>query len=369
MTLTAIGRQARGDAAPRGLIARLGPAVIRRMDMDAVVAELDVDAVASRLDLDKLLARLDMDAIVDRLDVDAVASRLDLDKLLARLDMDAIVDRLDVDAVASRLDLDKLVARLDMAQLTADATQDVALSGLDLLRRQLVRADRTVEGTVDRLMGRPPGTRPDAPGDLDVTIPVAVEEPAPSVAVEQDPVIRRRAVSGHYAGPITRLLALAGDVFAALGSYGFVGAATLYLLSTVTGVDLTIGSGGWLNLVLLASWTLLWFWVPVAYFGRTPAMAVLGIAVVRRDGGIVNGRRALLRALMLPLSIAVVALGLVGMVIGRERRTFHDAVAGTVAVYDWGSREAEQPITIREQLQARVRRRRNLTHSSTQDRH
>jgi uncharacterized RDD family membrane protein YckC len=342
-----------------GMIGRIAPAVIRRVDMDAVVAELDVDAIAARLDMDAIAARLDMDAIVDRLDVDNIASRLDLDKLLARLDMDAIVDRLDVDAIAMRLDLDKLLARLDMAQLTAGATQDVALSGLDLMRRQLVRADRTVDAAVDRLLGRETSSRPDAPGRLDHTIPAAVEPPPPAPTEDASgPALRRKAVSGHYAGPVTRTLGLAGDIAAAMGTYGFVGAVSLYLLSTVSGVDLTLGSGGWLNLGLLGVWMFLWFWLPVTYFGRTPTMAVVGIAVVRRDGGIVNGRRAFLRALVLPFSIVILVLGLLGMVFDRERRTLHDVVAGTVEVYDWGTREAEQPLTLREQLQARVRRRR-----------
>ena len=343
----------------RGLVAaavnRLGPAVIREIDMDAVVAELDVEAIAERLDVNAIVERLDVNAIADRLDLDRLVSRLDVDAIAARLDMDAIVHRLDVEAVADRLDLDRLVSRLDMAQLTADATQDVALSGLDLFRRQLIRADRSVEATVERLPGRHHGERPAAPGHLDVTIPVAVDHPP--LEPLGDAVPQRRAVSGHYAGPVTRLLALVADVVAGFGTYGFAGATTIYLLSTITGVDLTIASGGWLTAVLLTAWMVLWFWLPVSYFGRTPAMALLGIAVVRRGGDVVSGRRALLRALVLPVSILPLGLGLLGMVIGRERRTLHDVVAGTVEVYDWGAREAEQPVTIRAQLQARVRRR------------
>jgi uncharacterized RDD family membrane protein YckC len=98
-----------------------------------------------------------------------------------------------------------------------------------------------------------------------------------------------------------------------------------------------------------------YFWIPVALFGRTLFMAILGVAVVRRDGGIANGRHAFVRALLLPLSI-LFPLFLLGMVLSRERRTLHDALSGTVEVYDWGEREAEQPATIRQQLSARVRR-------------
>ena len=85
-----------------------------------------------------------------------------------------------------------------------------------------------------------------------------------------------------------------------------------------------------------------------------------GGVIVRRDGGIANGRRAFVRALVLPVSVAILALGLIGMVLGRERRTLHDVAAGTVMIYDWGARQAEQPVTIREQLSARVRRRKKV---------
>ncbi len=272
--------------------------------------------------------------------------------VMRQIDMDEVVELLDVNAIADQLDLDALMARMDMAQLTAGATQDVALSGLDLMRRQSVRADRTVDGLVDRLLRRRPGARPEAPSVLDATPPTARLDDAGV------PKPRRREVSGHYAGPVTRILALMGDVAAALAGYGFFGAITLYLLSTLTGLDLTIGSGGWPNRVLLVSWMLVWFWVPVALFGRTLVMALVGLAVVRRDGGIANGRRAFVRALVTPVSLVILALGLIGMFIGRERRTLHDVAAGTVVVYDWGARQAEQPVSIREQLSARARRRR-----------
>jgi uncharacterized RDD family membrane protein YckC len=336
-----------------GVIGRVAPVVMRQIDMDAVVGQLDVNAIAAQLDLDALMARLDMDALVDRLDVNLVADKLDLDALMARLDMDALVDRLDVNLVAENLDLDALMTRIDMAQLTAGATQDVAVSGLDLLRRQLVRADATVDGVVGRVIRRTAGERPETPTGLADAAAVEIDTSDGDEAGD----LRRRDVSGHYAGPVTRLLALAGDISAALGSYGFVGAVTLYFLSTFTGIDVTFGSGGWVSRVLVAAWVLAWFWIPVAAFGRTLAMAVVGVAVVRRDGKVANSRRALVRALVLPVSVAILLLGLLGMVIGRERRTLHDAAAGTVVVYDWGARDAEQPVSIREQLSARVRRR------------
>ena len=156
---------------------------------------------------------------------------------------------------------------------------------------------------------------------------------------------------------MTRILALIGDLFACLASFGFVGAASLYLISTVTSIELSIDSGGWVTRVVLGVWFLSWFWVPVALFGRTLAMAVAGLAVVRRDGGVANARRSFVRAIVIPVSVAILMLGLLGIVLGRERRALHDFVAGTTVVYDWGTRQAEQPVTIREKMSARVRRR------------
>jgi uncharacterized RDD family membrane protein YckC len=84
-------------------------------------------------------------------------------------------------------------------------------------------------------------------------------------------------------------------------------------------------------------------------------MALLGVAVVSKNGDVLTGRRAFARAVFLPISVFIPFL-FIGIVVGKRRRTLHDLVAGSAVVYDWGSREAEQPVTIREQLSARVRR-------------
>ncbi len=335
-------------------------AVAGRLDLDALVERLDVDAVAGRLDLDGLVRRLDVDAVVERLDVDAVAGRLDLealvdrldvDRVAGRLDVDALVERLDVNAVAERVDIDIMVERVNMAQIAAGATQDVATSGLDLVRRQLIRADATVERVVDRTLRRK-RPRPVAPGLLAVE-PAMAEDTGDQAETEP----RRSRVAGHYAGPVTRLLSIAGDVFGSLAAFGGLATVFLYLLGTFAGADVSIKSGSWIALLVGAVWYLVWFWATVALFGRTPAMALVGLAVVDRNGRAVSKARSLLRVLVLPLSVVLLGLGLIGNVVGKERRALHDVAAGTVVVYDWGTRDAEQPATIRELLSARVQRR------------
>ena len=352
--------------------------VAQRLDLDALVDRLDVNAVAAGLDLDPLVARLDvnqvaqrldLDALVDRLDVNELAERLDLDALVERLDvnqvaqgldLDALVDRLDVNELAQRLDLDALVdrldvnhvaERLDLAKITAGATQDVAVSGLDLVRRQLVRADATVDSVVGRVLRRKPGSRPEAPGRL-----AARSRPPGAAEPPDDHELQRRDVSGHYAGPVTRIIGLVGDVLAAVGLQAAFAWVLVFVVGLLFDVDTSSGALRWAGVLAVGSVFVAYFWIPVALFGRTPAMALLGIAVVRRDGADANSRRALVRALVLPLSI-LVPVFLLGMLVGRERRALQDVVSGTIEVYDWGEREAEQPVTIRQQLSARVRRR------------
>ncbi|MFN3219007.1 MAG: RDD family protein [Acidimicrobiales bacterium] len=154
---------------------------------------------------------------------------------------------------------------------------------------------------------------------------------------------------------MTRLLALAGDVFAAVGLQAALGWVAFFFLGLVFGADTPSGIARLVGVVVVVAAFVGYFWVPVALFGRTLFMAVLGLAVVRRDGDVANSRRAFVRALVLPVSVLFPPL-LVGTVLGRERRTIHDALSGTVEVYDWGERDAEQPVTIRQQLSARVRR-------------
>ncbi len=168
--------------------------------------------------------------------------------------------------------------------------------------------------------------------------------------------LARRDVSGHYAGPVSRLVALAGDIAGSVFIFGFVGLIALYLVNVITPAEVTLTSGSWVHLIVLAGWELLWFWLPVAWFGRTPAMAIVGLAVVRRDGSDVHSGAALARALVLPLSIVFAIVAMIGLFIGRERRALHDVVSDTVVVYDWGARQAQQPVTIRDRFAAGLRR-------------
>ncbi len=177
--------------------------------------------------------------------------------------------RLDLDALVGRLDVNEIAQRLDMAKITAGATQDVAVSGLDLVRRQLLPRGRD-----GRLRGRPHHSsrtqrRPDAPGRLAEDVVVAPALPA------GEHELQRREVSGHYAGAVTRLLALAGDVFAAVGLQAVFGWIAYFFVGLARCRRLSDGARS-VGVLAVGSAFVAYFWVPVALFGRTPAMAILG---------------------------------------------------------------------------------------------
>ena len=72
----------------------------------------------------------------------------------------------------------------------------------------------------------------------------------------------------------------------------------------------------------------------VSACGQTPGKMLLGVRVVRRDGGGVGGGRALGRWIGYGLVFATLGLGWIVAVFDAERRGVHDRIAGTRVVRD-----------------------------------
>jgi len=137
-----------------------------------------------------------------------------------------------------------------------------------------------------------------------------------------------------YAGAVTRLAAYVVDlvVLSAVTTVG--SAATAYLVAVVTGHQLGLADDRDLAGLGLALWWLAYFGGSWALAGRTPGMALLGLRVVRPDDGApVGPLAAFLRALTLPLSVALLGLGFVGILVHPQRRALHDLLATTAVVY------------------------------------
>lgn len=144
---------------------------------------------------------------------------------------------------------------------------------------------------------------------------------------------------GHYAGPVSRLLAYAADTFfigvtytAGLALLRFaVEAATPWTLN-VEGTLFALGALAWAALYWGSSWT---------GFARSPGMSLLGLRIVRSDGSPLDRRHALVRLVAYPLGFLTLGLGFLGIVIGRTRQALYDRIADTAVVYDWDAEAAK----------------------------
>jgi uncharacterized RDD family membrane protein YckC len=305
-----------------------------------VLDEVDPDMVVQRIDVDALLARVDVDAFLDRIDVNALLDRVDVNALLDRVEPDRLLDRVDVDRFLQRVDVDALVRRAGVPELIAGSTGQVAGSALDLARRQLVGLDVGIGRVIARLLRRDPDALPAGPPLLVADGRRHVVPPAPDRPRER----ARFEVSGFYAGPLVRVLALAGDIALAGATFTWLAVALSWLLAVVFGVSFEADQrtgplwGG-----ALVLWFFTYWYATTAAMGRTPAMMVAGLRIVARDGSPVRPRRAFVRTVTLPLSLLFFGAGGALMVVDRERRTLHDRLAGTTVVYDWGGRPAELP--------------------------
>lgn len=164
---------------------------------------------------------------------------------------------------------------------------------------------------------------------------------------------------GHYAGAVSRLVAFAADV--GIVWLGFtVGAAAVSLGGQFfTGHAFSFDKHQTASAVVLVAWGFAYFAYQWSLGGKTVGNALLGVQVVQADGAPLPARKAVLRTLVLPLSFLFFGLGLLGIVVQRERRALHDLIAGTAMVYDWDARAARLRWLARNEPRARAAARRH----------
>jgi uncharacterized RDD family membrane protein YckC len=325
---------------PDAIVDRLDvDGIISRIDVEALVARIDPDDIVARTDIDALLDGVDPDRLLDRVDVNRLLDRVDVDRLLDRVDANRLLDRVDVDRLLERVDVEALVQRAGVPELVAESTGQMAGSALDLVRQQVVALDVIlmrilVAGLLRRDVGRLPAGPSALVGDE------TGEVPAPTLEASTTGTF---AVTGHYAGPLSRLAAYAGDLAAATASFTTASAAVAYVLGVVFGLDVEPAQTGPVWLGLLVAWMFVYWWASTAIAGRTPAMLLLGLRILARDGSALRQRAAVVRTLLLPVSTVPFGIGFLGVLLDRERRALHDLGAGSVVVYDWGGRTARLP--------------------------
>ena len=149
-----------------------------------------------------------------------------------------------------------------------------------------------------------------------------------------------RACKGSTAGFASRFTAFAVDVGVSLGVFMLALAAISFAARVLTGNDITWHRGDIWVIVAYAVWAFIYFAYSWAASGRTAGMALFGVRVVRDDGTDASARRAVVRALALPLSFLFLGLGFTGILLGDQRRALHDVIAGTAVIYSWDARAA-----------------------------
>lgn len=315
--------------------------VLDHVDVDSLMDRIDVDGLLDRVDVNNLLDRVDVNGLLDRVEPDQLLDRVDVNRLLDRVDVDALLARANIDAIMDRVDVQALVDRAGIPDIVAESTSHLTGSALDLARRPLVGLDEIMVRTIGRLLRRDPNSVPDGPSRL--------------VDWVDDKAGERRGVkTGRYAGPLTRLLAVALDFLVVTASFTMMVGLVDFFAARLSGNPEISLVDGVVYGILLGVWGFLYVWIGTAVAGKTPGKAVLGLRVVTADGDpALHRREPLIRVLTMPLSYLVFGLGLIGILVDRERRAWHDRFARTAVVYDWGSRTATLPTPLATFLERR----------------
>ena len=298
-------------------------ALMTRVDIDGLLGQVDLDALLGQVDLEVLLSKIDLDALIGRLDVGALIDRVDLDALVGKIDVAALIDRVDLNALVGKIDLDQVLAGVDIDalmkrahidEIVSNASRGVTARLMDAVRRQLVGLDLLLIGVVIRVFRRD-------------------REPS---------TVSSGTVTGHVAGGISRLSAFLVDAGVVSISYGLAVALLTFMVQLFTGrtVDPAAHTIAWL--IGYGTFGFLYYWIGLSITGRSIGKGLVGLRVVNVDGHPITPGRAAVRMLVYPFSF-ILALGLIPIVLGKQRRALHDFVAGDKVLYDWGDRPAEMP--------------------------
>ena len=300
-------------------------AVVQRVDIDAVVQRVDMQAVVAKVDLDELLGKVDINTLLDRIDVEALLARIDADALVGRIDVNALMERVDLDAMLDRVDIEKLMARANIDAIVRDASRGVFARGIDAVRRQVVGLDAILVGAINRLLRRPR---------------------------MESAVAQSGTMTGQTAGGVSRLAAFFLDGAVLAAAFAVTTAVVAYLTRLFFNEATDISAPGLLVFGGYSIFSFLYFWIGLSITGRSIGKGVVGLKVVARNGTPITPGRAFVRQLVYPISF-ILGLGLIPIVLGKNRRALHDWAGRDKVLYDWGDRPAELPAP----LTAWVRRR------------
>lgn len=168
---------------------------------------------------------------------------------------------------------------------------------------------------------------------------------------------------GRYAGFVTRLAAFVVDraltaiisLFTVLSVEFVLDAFLINQLFGFGDIPWQVATGFGVGTYLVVSIAYdLGFWMLV---GQTPGKRLMGVRVVRADGGRLRLGNAVRRELAYVLS-GILFLGYLWILFDNKRQGFHDKLADTIVVYSWPEAELQGTL-VREQVQRLVQQRQN----------
>ena len=111
-------------------------------------------------------------------------------------------------------------------------------------------------------------------------------------------------------------------------------------------VQLVLPHWSWLSTAIPAAIATVSSFIPLVYFfalvavtGRTIGKSVMGIRVVGADGRRLSAARSLLRTIAYLVSLLPVFAGFAWVLFDRDRRAWHDHLAGSRVVYEPAERD------------------------------
>lgn len=247
--------------------------------------------------------------------VNPVVGAVDVGEVIGQVDMDQVVSEIDVNSVVDRVDIEKLMAQANIDSIVRDASRGVFARGIDAVRRQVVGLDAILVGAINRLFRRP---RMDS-------------------AVAQS-----GTMTGQTAGGVSRLAAFFLDGAVLAAAFAVTTAVVAYLTRLFFNEATDISAPGLLVFGGYSIFSFLYFWIGLSITGRSIGKGVVGLKVVARNGTPITPGRAFVRQLVYPISF-ILGLGLIPIVLGKNRRALHDWAGRDKVLYDWGDRPAELP--------------------------
>lgn len=145
---------------------------------------------------------------------------------------------------------------------------------------------------------------------------------------------------GHYAGPVSRLLAYGADLLIVSATYGASLALLQFAINIATPWNPELKKGYVIVIIGQLLWATVYFGGSWIIFARSPGMSLLGLRIVRSDGSNLDRRHALVRLIAFPLGFLTLGIGFLGIIVGRSHRALYDVIASTAVIYDWDAEAA-----------------------------